>query len=102
VNVLRPVARTVFRPVPNVDSVLIGLRRLAPAPDPDARALVRAAFAHRRKTLAGSLALAPGAPSDTRVRARAALTQIGHPPAERAERLSPQEFLPPARHLQAA
>jgi 16S rRNA (adenine1518-N6/adenine1519-N6)-dimethyltransferase len=92
VKVLRPVGRTVFRPVPRVDSVLIGLRRLRPGPDAATRALVHAAFAHRRKTLAGSLALAPGGPADTRERARAALAEIGHPADERAERLAPCEF----------
>ena len=49
-------------------------------------------FAHRRKALAGSLALADGAPSGIRERARAALVELGHPPDERAERLSPEEF----------
>ena len=34
VKVLRPISRTVFRPVPNVDSVLVGLRRTGPAPGP--------------------------------------------------------------------
>ena len=34
VKVLGPVARTVFRPVPNVDSVLVGLRRIGPAGRP--------------------------------------------------------------------
>jgi 16S rRNA (adenine1518-N6/adenine1519-N6)-dimethyltransferase len=92
VNVLRPVARTVFRPVPNVDSALIGLRRTGPPADPDVRALVHGAFAHRRKALAGSLALAPGAAPDIRERARRALAEMGHPEDERAERLSPQEF----------
>jgi 16S rRNA (adenine1518-N6/adenine1519-N6)-dimethyltransferase len=92
VKLLRPVGRTVFRPVPNVDSVLVGLRRQGPPADPAVRALVHAAFAHRRKPLAGSLALAPGAPPDIRERARAALVAIGHPSDERAERLSPQEF----------
>ena len=92
VRVLRGVARTVFAPVPNVDSVLVGLQRTAPAPEPALRALVSAAFAHRRKALAGSLALAPGAPPQTRDRARAALTQLGHPVDVRAERLSPEEF----------
>jgi 16S rRNA (adenine1518-N6/adenine1519-N6)-dimethyltransferase len=92
VKVLRAVARTVFRPVPNVDSVLVGLRRHGPSADPAVRALVHAAFAHRRKALAGSLALVPEAPPDIRERARAALIAIGHPPDERAERLSPQEF----------
>jgi 16S rRNA (adenine1518-N6/adenine1519-N6)-dimethyltransferase len=92
VRVLRPVARTVFRPVPNVDSVLVGLRRHGGSADPALRSLVHEAFAHRRKALAGSLALAPGARSDVKERARAALVAIGHPADERAERLSPDEF----------
>ena len=92
VQVLRPVARTVFTPVPNVDSVLVGLQRAGPAPEPGLRALVGAAFAHRRKALAGSLALAPGAAPDLRERVRAALVELGHPPDVRAERLAPQEF----------
>lgn len=92
VQVLRGVSRSVFTPVPNVDSVLIGLQRTAPAPDPGLRDLVNAAFAHRRKALAGSLGLAPGAESDIRERVRAALTPLGHPPDVRAERLAPQDF----------
>jgi 16S rRNA (adenine1518-N6/adenine1519-N6)-dimethyltransferase len=92
VRVLRTVSRTVFRPVPNVDSVLIGLRRTAPAAEPEVRALVHDAFAHRRKTLAGSLALSPQRPADIRERARAALVALGHPADERAERLAPEEF----------
>lgn len=92
VRVLRPVARTVFSPVPNVDSVLVGLERHSPAPGPDLRALVRAAFAHRRKALARSLALAPGAQDDVRERARAALGRLGLPADARAERLSPEQF----------
>ena len=93
VKVLRPVSRQVFRPVPNVDSVLLGLRRRGPGADPAVTRLVHAAFAHRRKALAGSLALG-AAPlgSDIRERARAALVELGHPPDERAERLSPEEF----------
>jgi 16S rRNA (adenine1518-N6/adenine1519-N6)-dimethyltransferase len=92
VKVLRPVARTVFRPVPNVDSVLVGLRRHGGAVDPGVRELVHQAFAHRRKALAGSLALAADAGTDVRARARAALVEMGHPADERAERLSPGEF----------
>jgi 16S rRNA (adenine1518-N6/adenine1519-N6)-dimethyltransferase len=92
VRVLRPVARTVFRPVPNVDSVLVGLRRTAPAADPSVRALVHDAFAHRRKALARSLALARRSEPDVRERAREVLQQMGHPADERAERLSPAEF----------
>jgi 16S rRNA (adenine1518-N6/adenine1519-N6)-dimethyltransferase len=92
VQVLRGVSRSVFSPVPNVDSVLVGLQRTGPAPEPGLRDLVNAAFAHRRKALAGSLALAPGAAPDIRDRARAALARLGHPPDVRAERLSPQDF----------
>ncbi len=92
VRVLRPVSRNVFAPVPNVDSVLVGLQRTGPAPAAALRELVNAAFAHRRKALAGSLALAPGAPAGIRARARAALERLGHPPDVRAERLSPQDF----------
>lgn len=100
VKVLRPIARTVFRPIPNVDSVLLGLRRVGPGADPVVRALVHGAFAHRRKALAGSLALAHGQwPADVRERARAALVELGHPADERAERLSPEEFRALARRI---
>jgi 16S rRNA (adenine1518-N6/adenine1519-N6)-dimethyltransferase len=99
VRILRPVARTVFRPVPNVDSVLLGLRRRGPAPATEVRALVHDAFAHRRKALAGSLALAAGAPAGIRSRARDALVELGHPADERAERLAPGEFAALAARL---
>jgi 16S rRNA (adenine1518-N6/adenine1519-N6)-dimethyltransferase len=92
VRVLRPVSRTVFRPVPNVDSVLLGLRRLRPAGGERLRGLVHGAFAHRRKTLAGSLALVVGLDSPGRDRVREALVSLGHPADERAERLAPDEF----------
>ena len=104
VKVLRPVSRTVFRPVPRVDSVLVGLRRRGPGSgsdglDPAVRALVHDAFAHRRKALPGSLALASGAPPGVRERARSALVDMGHPPDERAERLAPAEFTELAARL---
>ena len=92
VKVLRPISRTVFRPAPNVDSVLVGLTRHSAPVGDEVRKLVHDAFAHRRKTLPGSLALAPGAQRDVRELARRTLTEIGHPPDERAERLSPDEF----------
>jgi 16S rRNA (adenine1518-N6/adenine1519-N6)-dimethyltransferase len=92
VRVLRRVPRTVFCPAPNVESALLRMRRTGPSPPPGVRALVHAAFAHRRKALAGSLALAPGAPEGVRHATRAALEQIGHPPDARAERLSPPDF----------
>ncbi|MGZ6718626.1 MAG: 16S rRNA (adenine(1518)-N(6)/adenine(1519)-N(6))-dimethyltransferase RsmA [Solirubrobacteraceae bacterium] len=103
VKVLRPVSRHVFRPVPNVDSVLLGLRRHGPAPEAAVNGLVHAAFAHRRKALAGSLALAPAAAfgPEIRERARAALVELGHPADERAERLAPEEFRQLAARLRA-
>jgi 16S rRNA (adenine1518-N6/adenine1519-N6)-dimethyltransferase len=100
VRVLRAVPRTVFHPVPNVDSVLVGMRRrrgaegasLAAPQGRALRSLVAGAFAHRRKTLAGSLALSGGAPGASREQVREALVTLGHGPQERAERLSPEEF----------
>ena len=56
---------------------------------------MQAAFAHRRKALARSLALAgfrAHMPSDVRDRARAALPELGQPADARAERLSPEDF----------
>jgi 16S rRNA (adenine1518-N6/adenine1519-N6)-dimethyltransferase len=100
VRVLRPIGRNVFRPVPNVDSVLLGLvRRGGPKATPALTRLVHDAFAHRRKALPGSLALAPGRPREIRERARLALAEIGLPPDVRAERLSPQEFVALANRL---
>ena len=92
VRVHRAIARTVFHPVPNVDSVLVVLERTGPAPPPGLRALVQDAFAHRRKALSGSLALSTAYGADVRDRARAALQSLGHPPDARAERLSPDDF----------
>ena len=92
VRVLRAVGRGVFRPVPNVDSALIGLRRRAPGAEPALRRVIQAAFAHRRKALAGSLALSFEGDVNVRERARAALVELGHPADERAERLTPSEF----------
>jgi 16S rRNA (adenine1518-N6/adenine1519-N6)-dimethyltransferase len=97
VRVLRAIPRTVFYPVPNVDSVLVGLRRRdepgsAAAISPALRGLVSGSFSHRRKTLVGSLALSGGAAGRSRDQLRAALLELGLATDVRAERLSPQEF----------
>ncbi len=92
VRVHRAIARTVFHPVPNVDSVLVVLDRTGPAPPAAVRALVHAAFAHRRKALARSLALSPRFGPAARERARAALVDLGLPADARAERLAPAQF----------
>ena len=101
VRVLRPVSRTVFFPVPNVDSVLVELRRRGPAPDPAVREVVQGAFAHRRKALARSLALARPEQSDARDRARSALAAMDLPADARAERLTPEQFAELALRLRA-
>jgi 16S rRNA (adenine1518-N6/adenine1519-N6)-dimethyltransferase len=87
----RPVARTVFRPPPNVDSTLVAFRRRGTLPEryADVKRLVEAAFAHRRKTLPNSLELAG---YTDRERAAVALAELGLPPATRAERLTPAQF----------
>ena len=81
----RPVSRRVFTPVPRVDSALVAFERrgdLVERPEwPRLAAAVRAAFAHRRKRLDNSLALAGMPPPPP---ALAAL---------RAEQLSPEQFL---------
>jgi 16S rRNA (adenine1518-N6/adenine1519-N6)-dimethyltransferase len=64
------------------------------------RELVRGAFAHRRKTLAGSLALSAGAPGRSREDVRAALERLGQPADARAERLAPEDFRALARILE--
>jgi 16S rRNA (adenine1518-N6/adenine1519-N6)-dimethyltransferase len=86
-----PVARTCFRPRPNVDSALVAFRRLRDwGPElAQLRSLVQGAFAHRRKTLANSLELSGLA---TRDRVVAALGELGHAPAVRAETLAPEEY----------
>ena len=85
-----PVSREVFRPRPNVDSALVAFRRVEPGIPAGVKPLVEAAFAHRRKTLANSLALSGLA---SRERAAAALEQIGRDANVRAEALEPQEFV---------
>jgi len=97
VRVHRQVARTVFYPVPNVDSVLVLLERTGPAPEPGLRELVRRAFAHRRKTLTKSVSMAGGLPKgsrtgDARELLREGALALGHPADVRAERLSPDDF----------
>jgi 16S rRNA (adenine1518-N6/adenine1519-N6)-dimethyltransferase len=91
VEMLRAVDPAVFKPRPRVDSAILRLRRTGPGPGADAatRKLIRAAFAHRRKSLARSLEHArPGSLGP----AREALAALGLPEDARAEALSPQQF----------
>jgi 16S rRNA (adenine1518-N6/adenine1519-N6)-dimethyltransferase len=94
-----PVSRNVFRPRPNVDSALVAFRRRGTLPGdyPHLKAVVGAAFAHRRKQLPNSLELAGLA---SREEAAAALARIGREPATRAEALAPEEFVALAHALE--
>jgi 16S rRNA (adenine1518-N6/adenine1519-N6)-dimethyltransferase len=91
-----PVPRTVFRPSPRVDSALVAFARYVIAPIAEVRAVVEGAFAHRRKTLANSLAIAGVA---ARPRAEEALAALGRDTKARAEELEPEEFVELARSL---
>ncbi len=89
VRLVRTVDPAVFTPRPRVESALLEMLRRGPAAPPALEALVRAAFAHRRKSLARSLELAePGRIEQV----RAALERIGLPANARAEALSPSQF----------
>jgi 16S rRNA (adenine1518-N6/adenine1519-N6)-dimethyltransferase len=93
-----PVARTCFRPPPNVDSALVALeRRRDWGPEyPHVKQVVQSAFSHRRKTLANALELTGVA---SRERAVDVLRGMGKPAGARAEALAPEELLELARLL---
>jgi 16S rRNA (adenine1518-N6/adenine1519-N6)-dimethyltransferase len=89
------VPRSVFWPVPNVDSALVLLTRRE-TPGGDRRAtfeLVDAAFAQRRKTLRAALATWAG----TADRAAELLTRAGVDPAARGETITVGEYAAVAR-----
>jgi len=90
------VSREVFRPRPNVASALVAFRRTSGGVPAGVKRIVEAAFAHRRKTLANSLALSGVA---SREAGAAALVQIGRDPNVRAEALTPPEFVTLAEAL---
>ncbi|MDX9722799.1 MAG: 16S rRNA (adenine(1518)-N(6)/adenine(1519)-N(6))-dimethyltransferase RsmA [Myxococcota bacterium] len=82
-----------FRPVPEVTSaVLLFVPRNEPQTVDEAafRALVRASFAQRRKTLANSLS---GYRGRTKVELEALLQRLGHDTRIRAENLTPADFV---------
>jgi 16S rRNA (adenine1518-N6/adenine1519-N6)-dimethyltransferase len=85
------VPRSVFWPVPNVDSGLVALRR-RPVPSTVPReqvfALIDAAFAQRRKTLRAALAGWAG----TAAIAERALRAAGVDPSARGEQLTAEDF----------
>jgi 16S rRNA (adenine1518-N6/adenine1519-N6)-dimethyltransferase len=86
------VPRSVFWPVPNVDSALVSLVRRpppeSPAPREEVFACIDAAFAQRRKTLRAALAAWAGSP----VRAERCLRAAGVDPRSRGEQLDIDAF----------
>jgi 16S rRNA (adenine1518-N6/adenine1519-N6)-dimethyltransferase len=86
------VPRTVFWPVPNVDSKLVAFTRRDPPPTTASReqvfAVIDAAFGQRRKTLRAALATWAGSPA----KAEEALRAAGVDPAARGESLTVAEF----------
>src|SRR5262249_19689951 len=84
------VAASVFRPPPRVESTLVAFDRVAGVRIGDVRPLAGAAFAHRRKTMANSIALTGLA---SRKAVENALAAVGRPPGARAEELEPREFV---------
>ena len=94
------VSRSVFVPVPNVDSALVAFARRPQWPElagdwPRIVATVRAAFAYRRKTLVNSLANAGWRPDRAAVEAACRAAEVD--PAARAESLPAAAFLALAR-----
>ena len=94
------VSRSVFVPVPNVDSTLVAFTRRPEWPElaadwPQVVATVRAAFAYRRKTLGNALTLAGW--REDRAAVEAACRAAGVDPGARAEALPPETFLALAR-----
>jgi 16S rRNA (adenine1518-N6/adenine1519-N6)-dimethyltransferase len=97
-----PVPRTVFWPVPGVDSCLVSFERAEPPPTAASRAevfaVIDAAFGQRRKTLRAALAAWAGSPAEAERLIRAA----GLRPGARGESLGIAEFarIAEARHEQ--
>jgi 16S rRNA (adenine1518-N6/adenine1519-N6)-dimethyltransferase len=86
------VPRSVFWPVPNVDSKLVAFTRRDPPPTTASReqvfAVIDAAFGQRRKTLRAALAAWAGSPAQ----AEEALRAAGVDPGARGEALTVAEF----------
>ncbi|MEU4800817.1 16S rRNA (adenine(1518)-N(6)/adenine(1519)-N(6))-dimethyltransferase RsmA [Actinosynnema sp. NPDC023587] len=87
-----PVPRSVFWPVPNVDSALVAFTRHEPLSTVDRKALfslVDAAFAQRRKMLRGALSGWAGSAAE----AERLLTLAGVDPGVRGEQLGVGDFV---------
>jgi len=100
VSVVLAIPRSVFLPVPNVDSVMVRLVRRADAPDAAGFAqlatIIETAFSQRRKTLRNTLR-SLAAPEVVAAAAEAAGVDL----SDRAEGLGPETFIRLAAALSA-
>jgi len=97
-EIVGPVSRRAFWPVPEVDSVLVRIIRRREPPPVDRStldAVVRAAFAQRRKTLRSALVPAFGSAAA----AAAACERAGVSPSARAEQVGLEGFVALAQAL---
>ncbi len=101
VSVVLAISRSVFLPVPNVDSVMVRLVRRTDAPDPAGYAriagVIDAAFAQRRKTLRNTLRTLGAVET-----VATAAAEAGIDLAQRAEELSPADLIRLANALARA
>ena len=92
-RIMRKVPRTMFMPRPNVDSAIVRIDfekdRIPVSSEAAYRAVVRCAFAGRRKTLENNMM---GAFRLSREQARALLSEAGIADMVRGETLTPQQF----------
>ncbi|MFA6149585.1 MAG: 16S rRNA (adenine(1518)-N(6)/adenine(1519)-N(6))-dimethyltransferase RsmA [bacterium] len=95
------VRRTCFHPAPDVDSAVMSIRFVGDFPEvlvAALRTVVRAAFAHRRKTLRNApVPFLPGGAAQW----RELLLAAGIDPAGRAEEVPPAAYLALARRFEA-
>ena len=100
-RVIRSVSRSVFWPVPNVDSVLVSILRRPSGVTVDEPALwrtIQSAFGQRRKSMRGALRRLGFEPD----RAAAVLGECGLSPLARPEELGLRDFACIAAHLEAS
>lgn len=95
-SIVMTVPRTVFIPQPNVDSAVIRLdirpeKKVTVADEPFFFRIIRASFAHRRKTLINNL-MHHVFPKEQKDAVLSALKQAGIDPGRRGETLTIEEF----------
>lgn len=88
-RITRIVGRQMFSPPPNVDSAVAHIEVLNAVRDEKVRAVVKSAFAMRRKTLSNCLASS----GYDKAKISSALMALGLDPSVRGERLSPTQFI---------